>query len=45
MPFGMPSSSRANALISNISHVAEHYGNLVTYFRMKGMVPPTSRGQ
>jgi len=22
----------------------EHYGNLVTYFRAKGIVPPSSRG-
>ena len=24
----------------NIAHNAEHYGNIVTYMRMKGMVPP-----
>jgi hypothetical protein len=23
----------------------EHYGNLVTYLRIKGIVPPSSRGQ
>ena len=45
MPFGMASSPRASALVGNIGHLAEHYGNLVTYFRIKGMVPPTSRGQ
>lgn len=28
----------------NIAHVAEHYGNMVTYMRMKGMVPPSSQG-
>ena len=26
----------------NIAHNMEHYGNLVTYMRMKGIVPPTS---
>jgi uncharacterized damage-inducible protein DinB len=26
----------------NISHNMEHYGNLVTYMRMKNIVPPTS---
>ncbi len=26
----------------NIGHNMEHYGNLVTYMRMKGVVPPTS---
>lgn len=23
-------------------HAVEHYGNLVTYLRIKGIVPPTS---
>lgn len=26
----------------NTSHVNEHYGNLVTYMRLKGIVPPSS---
>lgn len=26
----------------NITHSVEHYGNLVTYMRMKNLVPPTS---
>ena len=43
MPFGMGSRPRASALIGNTGHVQEHYGNLVTYFRIKGMVPPSSR--
>jgi hypothetical protein len=43
MPFGMGSRARASALIGNTVHVQEHYGNLVTYFRIKGMVPPSSR--
>jgi uncharacterized damage-inducible protein DinB len=29
----------------NISHNMEHYGNLVTYMRIKGIVPPTSEQQ
>ena len=33
---------RAQALIINASHTYEHYGNLVTYMRLKGMVPPSS---
>jgi uncharacterized damage-inducible protein DinB len=46
MPFGMGSQPRATALITNAGHLQEHYGNLVTYFRIKGMVPPSSaRGQ
>lgn len=45
MPFGMGSQPRAAALMGNTGHLNEHYGNLVTYFRIKGMVPPTSRRQ
>jgi uncharacterized damage-inducible protein DinB len=43
MPFGMPQSPRAAALLGNTGHNQEHYGNLVTYFRIKGLVPPSSR--
>jgi uncharacterized damage-inducible protein DinB len=43
MPFGMGSRARVSALIGNTGHLQEHYGNLVTYFRIKGMVPPSSR--
>jgi uncharacterized damage-inducible protein DinB len=43
MPFGMGKSPRARALVANIGHLNEHYGNLVTYFRLKGIVPPSSR--
>ena len=43
MPFGMGRSARASALMGNTGHLNEHYGNLVTYFRIKGMVPPSSR--
>jgi uncharacterized damage-inducible protein DinB len=27
----------------NATHDAEHYGNIVTYMRLKGMVPPSSQ--
>ena len=43
MPFGMGKSPRAKALVANIGHLNEHYGNLVTYFRLKDIVPPSSR--
>jgi uncharacterized damage-inducible protein DinB len=36
-------NSRLYALIGNASHDAEHYGNIVTYLRMNGMVPPSSQ--
>jgi hypothetical protein len=45
LPFGMGKGARALPLLLNSGHVQEHYGNLVTYFRVKGMVPPSSQGQ
>jgi uncharacterized damage-inducible protein DinB len=33
---------RLGVLTVNHVHLMEHYGNLVTYMRMKGVVPPTS---
>ncbi len=42
--FGMK-GTKLWALAFNVEHDGEHYGNIVTYFRMKGMVPPSSRGQ
>jgi hypothetical protein len=41
----MGKSARAGVLMMNTSHVNEHYGNLVTYFRIRGMVPPSSQPQ
>jgi uncharacterized damage-inducible protein DinB len=35
--------SRLYTLMMNATHDAEHYGNLVTYMRMNGMVPPSSK--
>jgi uncharacterized damage-inducible protein DinB len=35
-------SPRLGALTTNSLHTVEHYGNLVTYLRMKNIVPPTS---
>jgi hypothetical protein len=29
-------------LAFNTAHNNEHYGNIVTYLRMKGLVPPSS---
>ncbi|MBK9241091.1 MAG: DinB family protein [Acidobacteria bacterium] len=34
--------TKIGALIYNTSHINEHYGNLVTYLRLNGMVPPSS---
>ena len=35
--------TRLFALIMNAQHNGEHYGNLVTYLRLNGIVPPSSR--
>jgi uncharacterized damage-inducible protein DinB len=45
LPFGMGKGARALPLILNTGHLQEHYGNLVTYFRVKGMVPPSSQAK
>lgn len=34
--------TKIGALIYNTSHINEHYGNLVTYLRLNGLVPPSS---
>ena len=36
---------RFSVLTFNTSHDWEHYGNLVTYMRLKGIVPPSSEPQ
>ena len=33
---------KLGVLIANSTHTVEHYGNLVTYMRLKNIVPPTS---
>ncbi len=44
-PFGSGKGPRAAAIVGNTGHLQEHYGNLVTYFRIKGIVPPSSARQ
>jgi len=34
--------TKGYALTYNIAHDNEHYGNIVTYLRLKGLVPPSS---
>jgi uncharacterized damage-inducible protein DinB len=36
-------NTTAGVLASNSAHNYEHYGNLVTYMRLNGIVPPSSR--
>lgn len=38
-------SPKLTLLDFNAAHTDEHYGNLVTYMRMKGMTPPSSQNQ
>jgi hypothetical protein len=36
-------TTRIGALSFNVAHSFEHYGNIVTYLRAKGLVPPSSQ--
>ena len=38
------STTRLGVLAFNNAHDFEHYGNIVTYMRIKGLVPPSSAG-
>ena len=40
--FGGAASVRAANLMGNTNHFNEHYGNIVTYLRINGLVPPSS---
>ena len=40
--FGGP-KTRSTVLLMNVTHDYEHYGNVVTYLRLLGLVPPSSQ--
>jgi uncharacterized damage-inducible protein DinB len=42
LPFFGRKLARVSILDFNVAHDYEHYGNLVTYMRLKGIVPPSS---
>ncbi len=42
--FGMK-HTRIGAMAFNSAHLFEHYGNVVTYMRINGLVPPSSGGK
>lgn len=42
---GRGTRTKIGSLMYNTSHINEHYGNLVTYLRLNGMVPPSSGGK
>jgi uncharacterized damage-inducible protein DinB len=41
-PAGGSQASRGSVLVFNTTHNNEHYGNLVVYLRLKGLVPPST---
>jgi len=43
--FGRGERPKLNVLEFNNMHDYEHYGNMVTYMRLKGLVPPSSEGR
>jgi len=38
-----PETADLDSLVSFIEHGGEHYGQLVVYYRLAGLVPPASR--
>jgi len=42
MKFGKGERTMSGILNFNVAHDFEHYGNLITYLRIKGLVPPSS---
>ena len=42
---GQSQRTKAGMLWGNTIHFNSHYGNLVTYLRIKGLVPPSTEGQ
>jgi uncharacterized damage-inducible protein DinB len=42
VPFYFGPSPRLSVLYFTVTHTYEHYGNLVTYMRLKNIVPPSS---
>lgn len=43
LPYGPGMTTRMHILLANIGHTNDHYGQLVEYLRMNGIVPPESR--
>ena len=43
-PFGPNQVTRLSLAIGMISHPFDHYGQMVEYLRMNGIIPPASRG-
>jgi uncharacterized damage-inducible protein DinB len=43
-PFGQGQSTKLNYATFAVAHAYDHYGQMVEYLRMNGIVPPASRG-
>ncbi len=43
LPYGKDSTTRLHVAIANVGHTNDHYGQLVEYLRMNGIIPPESR--
>jgi DinB superfamily len=43
-PFGPNKVTRLSLAIGMLSHPFDHYGQMVEYLRMNGIIPPASRG-
>jgi uncharacterized damage-inducible protein DinB len=43
--FGGAKITRLSMLDFNVAHTMEHYGNVVTYLRIQGLVPPSSEAR
>ena len=44
-PFGSNKITRLTLTVIMLAHPFDHYGQMVEYLRMNGIVPPASRGQ
>jgi uncharacterized damage-inducible protein DinB len=42
VPFGAGQQPKLTILAFDTAHTFEHYGNMVTYMRLKGIVPPST---
>ena len=44
-PFGEGTVTRLGMTTLTVGHCGNHYGQMVEYLRMNGIIPPASRGQ
>ena len=44
LPYAPNPTTRLRVAIADVAHTGDHYGQLVEYLRMNGIVPPESRG-